>query len=309
MTALASWWFPAVPRARVAWLRSFVGVFVWLDVFWLRPWVADRGEVPGVLYRELTIGRLLHLPTPTPRVVGAVMVVLLASAAVVAVGRLPRLAGAVLALAYAEWMVFAFSYGKVDHDRFAFLVALAVLPTVGIARHRDRTPDERAGWAVRSVQMAVVATYLLSVGAKARFGGGLLHWMDSATFLRAVVRRGTFLADPLVRNPWTLQLGQHALVAAELASPLLLVPGRVGRWMLRLLLGFHAVTFACLTIGFFPHLVAMTAFTSPETAADRLRRQFRRARRRAASPLAPAATSGSAVASAKRSRMPAAPSS
>jgi hypothetical protein len=47
-----------------------------------------------------------------------------------ATGRAPRLLGWTIFVLYFEWMIIAMSYGKVDHDRFAFLVALAVLPTV-----------------------------------------------------------------------------------------------------------------------------------------------------------------------------------
>ena len=54
------------------------------------------------------------------------------------------------------WMLVAMSYGKVDHDRFAFLVALAVLPTVRRARHGDRSLNESAGWAIRVTQIAVI---------------------------------------------------------------------------------------------------------------------------------------------------------
>lgn len=303
---VVSWWFPPIARARVAWLRTLVGVFVWLDVFVLRPWVATRGDVPGLLYQELTIGRLFSLPTPTPLVVDVVLVALLASAALVAVGRLPRLAGTVLALAYLEWMVFAFSYGKVDHDRFAFLVALAVLPTLGRSGHRDQTPDERAGWAIRCVQVAVVATYFLSVVAKARFGGGIFNWMDSVTFLRAVVRRGTFLSDPLIEHSWVLHLGQYALVAMETASPLLLVRGRVGRVYLAIVAGFHLVTYASLTIGFFPHLVCLTVFLPLEKLGTA---QFSLARRRRASTSAVSATPASDVVPASTSSTSAARSS
>ena len=64
---------------------------------------------------------------------------------------------------YFEWMIIAMSYGKVDHDRFGLLVALAVLPTAGRARHGDPTLSERGGWALRMTQLAVVATYFLSV--------------------------------------------------------------------------------------------------------------------------------------------------
>lgn len=268
---MTAWWFPAVPRARVAWLRTFLYAFIWVDLLLLRPWVRDHGDVPGILYRPLAIGDLLHLPTPTPAVTTSVFVALLVTSAVAAAGKLPRLLGTAVALLYLEWMVIAFSYGKVDHDRFGFLVALAVLPTLGKVSWTDRTPDERAGWAVRCIQVAVVCTYFLAVYAKHRYGRGIFTWMDSTTLVRAVVRRGTFLADPLLENPWTLHATQYLLVGMELASPLLLVPGRVGRWMLRAFYGFHAVTYACLTIAFWPHLAAMTAFLRWEDLPARLR--------------------------------------
>ena len=257
---MTAWLFEPMPRARIAWLRSAFYVFIWFDVFLFRPWVRQHGDVPGVLYKPLEIGDLLHLPTPTHTFTTVVMVGLLVASAICATGRSPRALGLVVAVLYLEWMVIAFSYGKVDHDRFGFLLALFVLPTVGAARFDDRTPDERAGWAVRCIQLGAVATYFLAVVAKARFGHGLLHWMNSTTLLRAVVRRGTFLADPLLHHPWTLHATQWLIIALELASPLLLVRGRVGRWLLVTFVVFHAVTFACLTIAFWPHLVSLLAF-------------------------------------------------
>src|SRR5688500_6853574 len=107
---------------------------------------------------------------------------------------------------------------------------------------------------------AAVATYLLSVYAKHRFGGGLDQWVDSTTLLRAVARRGTSLADPLAEVPIVLLVAQHLLVAMELLSPLLLVPGRVGRVMLAVVVGFHAITYATVTISFLPHVVCLLAF-------------------------------------------------
>jgi hypothetical protein len=154
------------------------------------------------------------------------------------------------------------SYGKVDHDRFAFLVALAVLPTARPARWGDKTKDEAAGWAVRCIQVAVVLTYFLSVFAKLRFGGP--EWLTGATLIRAVIRRGTFLSDPLLEVPWVLQAAQWALVAFELASPLLLVPGAVGRRFLIAAVAFHIVTFSTITIIFLPHVVCLFAFVPLE---------------------------------------------
>ena len=239
---------------RVLWLRRLVYAFVWVDVLVLTPWVRDHGHVPHDLYRPLLLERVLHLPAPTPRLVGVVLVALLASSAVAAVGRAPRLAGVAVFALYLEWMFIAFSYGKVDHDRFTFLVALAVLPTV------DHLRRDTAVFAVRAVQVAAVLTYLLSVYAKHRFGGGLETWLDSTTLLRAVVRRGTFIGDVLAHQPWTLHLAQYAVVAMELASPLLLVPGRVGKAMLAAVVLFHLATFATVTILFLPHVVCLTAF-------------------------------------------------
>lgn len=260
VTAIAGWFFDPLPRARVAVLRTFLYGFVWLDLLLLRPWVRDHGDVPGLLYEPLAIGRLLPLPTPTESVVGVVFAALLGCSAVAATGRLPRLAGWAVFVLYLEWMVIAFSYGKVDHDRFAFLVALAVLPTVGRARWRDRTADAQSAWAVRCIQIGVVCTYLLAVLAKHRYGRGLDTWVDSTTIVQAVVRRGTFLADPLLDNPWTLRASQYLLVTMELLSPVLLLRHRVARWALYGFAGFHAVTFACLGIAFWPHLACLSAF-------------------------------------------------
>jgi hypothetical protein len=200
--APVSWLFAAQPRARVAALRTVAYLFVPVDVLLTTAWVADHADVPGTLYQPLYVGRLLDLPAPGPVSVRVAMVLLVVAAAVAATGRSPRLLGGAVAVLYAWWMVVAMSYGKVDHDRFAFLVLLAVLPTAGPARPGDRTADEASGWVLRCVQLAVVATYLLAAVAKFRFGG--LEWATGATLSRAILRRGSFLADPLLDVPWLL---------------------------------------------------------------------------------------------------------
>jgi len=255
---VTAFWFPAWPRSRVAILRTALYLFVVVDVLWATGFVAPHGDVPGGLYQPLFIGRVLPLPTPTPLLVAGIQVVLVVAALVAAAGRLPRVAGWLVFALYLEWMVIAFSYGKVDHDRFGFLVALAVLPTVGLARWGDDERDERAGWALRAIQVAVVATYFLAAWAKLRYGG--LEWVNGSTLTRAIVRRGTFLSDPLLDVPVVLQATQYGIIAFELASPLLLVPGRWGRRMLALAVAFHLVTFASITIIFLPHVMCLLAF-------------------------------------------------
>jgi hypothetical protein len=255
---MSGWLFPAMPRGRVAWLRLFVYGFVFVDMFIQRPWVQLHGQLPGDLYHPLFLGRLLPLPVPGPVFVDVVRVLLLVFAGIAAMNRLPRLAGGAVFFLYLEWMLIAFSYGKVDHDRFAFLVALAVLPTVGAVRWRDRTPDQSAGWALRFVQIAVVATYFLAAWAKLRYGG--IEWLNGATLMRALLRRGTPMADPLLEHPDLLRYAQHAIVAFELLSPLMLVRGWIGRGMLAVAFAFHTVTYLTIGIHFSPHLVAMLSF-------------------------------------------------
>lgn len=286
VTALARWWFEPVALGRIAVLRTVVYAFIWIDVLLTTHWVADHADVPGALYQPLALGRLLPLPTPTAGFVQGVMVALLASAAVAATNRAPRLLGWTVALLYLQWMLIGQSYGKVDHDRFAFLVLLFALATVGRARWGVRSPSEAAGWAVKMTMVAVVATYFLSVFAKARYGDGLMNWLDSATISWAVVRRGTLLAEPLLQHPWTLQASQYGVVALEMLAPLLLVfRGRRCAAMLTVYASFHLVTFATIGIIFLPHLVAMLVFVPLERLPVPWRRQPAGSERPTPSPL------------------------
>jgi Vitamin K-dependent gamma-carboxylase len=277
--ATRSWLFAAAPLDRLAVFRLLVYLFIPLDVLVTRTMGSYHAYADPAFYQPLFVGRLLPLPTPTHTLVLACQWLLVGTALLAATGRAPRLLGTVVFVLYFEWMIIAFSYGKVDHDRFAFLVALAVLATVGRARWSDRTESEAAGWALRMVQIAVVLTYFLAAFAKLRFGG--IEWVNSATLARAVLRRGTFLAEPLLGMPWTLQAGQWFIVAFELASPVLLFAN--AKWRTRLvvfLVVFHVATYAGITIIFLPHVLCLAAFLPLEVLPRRLS-QWRAQRARA----------------------------
>lgn len=259
MATVMRWLAAPVPLGRLAAFRTLIYLFVIADLLVFTRWVRGHADLPGELYRPLLVGRILPLPTPTPAVVHGVFWALLVLAAVAATGRLPRLAGAAVAILYFEWMIIAMSYGKVDHDKFGLLVALAVVPTVGRARHGDPTRSQPAGWALRTTQLAVVATYFLASWAKLRWGG--LDWLTGATLTWAIIRRGTFLGEALLAAPWALIAAQIGIVAFELLSPL--VFGLRERWRYRAVgffYSFHLVSFATITISFMPHLAAMTSF-------------------------------------------------
>ena len=271
---LTRWLFSPAPLARVAVLRVLLYLFIPVDVLLTTTWVRAHAQVPPELYVPLRIGRLLPLPTPGPWVEAFQVVLVLAAllaALTAARARLPRLTGWLVACLYLEWMVIAMSYGKVDHDRFAFLVALFVLPSVGRASLRSRERHEAAGWALAMIALAVVATYTLAAVAKIRFGGW--DWVDGATLTRAVLRRSTPLSEPLLEVPILLQAAQYGLMVMELAlAPLLLVRWRDPRWTWGLataFLGFHLMTFSMITIIFLPHCMALLALLPLERLTAR----------------------------------------
>ena len=285
---MRAFWFAEQPLRRVAWLRTIVYLFIPVDVLLTTPWVAAHGDLAHSLYRPLLIGRILPLPTPTHTGVHLIEVCLLLASLVAACNRAPRVAGTVVALLYLEWMDIAFSYGKVDHDRFAFLVALCVLPTVGRARWKDTDLSDAAGWALRVIQVGVVATYFLSTYAKWRYGG--LGWLNSATLVTAILRKGTPLGHQLLQVPWLLVVSQWGIVAMELSSVgiLFVRSNRVRYLWVLFLVGFHVATMLTISIIFLPHIVAALAFLPVEGLALVPVRVRRRAG--SVSPRGPAAT-------------------
>jgi hypothetical protein len=268
--AVSRWWTRPVPLARIAVFRTIAYLFVPVDVFLTTAWVSAHAAVPTAYYQPLLIGRLLPLPTPTPTVVHVVQWALVAAALAAATGRAPRLLGTAVFVLYLEWMVIAMSYGKVDHDRIAYLVALAVLPTIGAARWRDRRSSEAAGWAMAAVLVTVVLTYFLAAWAKMRFGGW--DWPTGATLTRAVVRRGTVLSDWTLEVPGLLMALQFAMLVLEFAAPLVLLvwSDRARVALVVFLLGFHVVVYAGVTIVFLPHCVAILSILPWERAPEAL---------------------------------------
>jgi hypothetical protein len=266
----SSWLFEPVPLARVALLRRAIYLFVIIDVLFLHTSGHYHGWTDPVWYQPLWMGKLLHLPAASVPLVellrwGSVLAALLALT-----GRLPRVTGWAVAIAWIWYQYVAFSYGKVDHDRGDFVIALLMLPMVGAATVSDRRYSEAAGFAFRAIQLTAIATYFLSAMAKLRFGGP--EWVNSATMMRAVVRRGSWFGEQLLHIPWTLHWFQWVLVALELLSPVIFIVGE--RWRRRMVAGwylFHLLTYMMITIAFWPHLVMMLAFLPLEQYYRRLR--------------------------------------
>ncbi|MGH3460803.1 MAG: hypothetical protein ACRDP9_04935 [Kribbellaceae bacterium] len=268
---IAGWFTPSVAVARVAWLRTVLYLFVILD---MHAFVRDtrlKGESPG-LYQPLFLARLFELPRPSVAITNTLYVVLIVACLVGATNRFPRLAGWIIAPAFTWWVLIGMSDGKVDHDHLALVVALWVLPTVGRARYGDRVRSEAAGWAVKCIQIAVVATYALSALAKIRQADWSLAWPGSAVLTWAIVRRPHPAGEWLLNHPWMLVAMQWVGFVGELLSPVVL--WLKGRWLLLaalFFLGFHVANTAILLIHFLPTAVCWLAFAPLERIRIRSR--------------------------------------
>ena len=256
----SGFWFEPVPLARVARLRVIVYLFIPLDVALTQSWVRGHARAGAELYAPLRLARLTDLPTPTLTSTTVLQWSLVAAAIVAATGWRPRVTGTVTAVLYLDWMLVAMSFGKVDHDRLAFLVALAVLPTVGVATRNSPVRSPAAGWALTCIRVAVMLTYFYAAWAKIRFGGW--DWPTGATLERALLRRATPLSDWMINRPAVLIPAQFGMICFELASPLILL-ARTDRARIVVavaLWSFHLAVFAGVTIIFLPHCIAICAF-------------------------------------------------
>jgi hypothetical protein len=266
-TAWNRFWYAPAPLGRVAIFRIIVYLYVPFDLL-IGVWVADHGIVPDSWYAPLWIGRLLHIPGPSGPGMAIAGLALVGLSLVAASGRGRRFVGPAVLLLYFYWWYIGFSYGKVDHDKLALLVALAVVPTVPWTNLKDATMDTRAGWVLRAVQVAVVLVYLLSGITKLRVSG--LGWMTSSILVFAIVRRGTMFADPLLDYPPLLYAMQAGIMAFELFSPLMLFRSKIARIYVLAAFGFHLVSYVGITIHFLPQVICLFAFLPLEKGFARL---------------------------------------
>ena len=275
-----SWFTPAIAMARIAWLRTILYLFVILDMHAFVRDTRDKGEHPG-LYEPLLLARILDLPRPSVANTTVLYVVLIVACLIGATNHFPRIAGWVVAAAFTWWVLIGMSDGKVDHDHLALVIALWVLPAVGRARYGDQTRSEAAGWAIRCIQICVIATYFLSAVAKLRSAGWALTWPGSAVLTWAIVRRPHPVGEWLLHYPWILHVMQWVGIVGEFLSPVIL--WLRGRWQLfgaLFFIGFHAANTAILLIHFLPTVVCWLAFAPLERIVPwfRSRRSDRDAR-------------------------------
>ena len=179
---------PALPASRITALRTIVYAFVIVDVFLIANDVPSHAGNADY-YKPLLLARILHLPAVTTPIAYTLLAVIVVSCLVGVWGRFPRVTGTVIAVAFTIWMLYSQGYGYVSHDHLALMIAVWLLPTVPSRGWHDDTPSEAAGWVLRCIQLAVVATYFLSVLTKWIYSGSPIAWANSAIFRVAPASR------------------------------------------------------------------------------------------------------------------------
>ncbi|UDY37748.1 hypothetical protein [Dermatobacter hominis] len=267
------YWFDPVPVARVDVFARIIAATVVFTVLVTDQWAVGHEGAPEAFYRPVLLARILQLGPPDPTTMLLLRIVLVAGAAWMCTRRAPRAAAATVFASYVVWLLWAFSWSKVDHDRLTIVVALLVLaltPRIGPAVERT------SGWALRVVQVVFVLAYPFSAWAKLRFGGW--GWMESATFARAIVRRGSTIGDWLLPYPGLLVVAQWAFIAFEVAAVILLFPRAPRLVRSAALVGvllLHVMTYLMIGISFLPHTICITAFLPLEHLSRRWRAEHR----------------------------------
>lgn len=267
---VVAWFAPVVPQSRIAVLRTALYLFVLLDIhlFVNDPPTLSRDLA---LYQPLWFERAFLLPPPTHSLVMVLYVILWLGCLIGAANRLPRVAGLVVAAAFTWWVAIGFSWGKVDHDHVALVLALWVLPTVGPipGRWGSRIVSAQAGWALRCIQIAVIATYFLAGITKwHNTGWELSGWPESFILTWAIIRRPHGLGQFFLPHPAVLRVMQWCSFLAELTSPIILwLRGRALLAAAVFWLGFHVFTTAFIYIHFLPTVVCWLAFAPLERLA------------------------------------------
>ena len=273
-TAVVDWWRTPVPLARVAVLRVAIYLFVLYDIFFLTDDVIPMAYAPE-FYQPTLIGRVLPLPEPTVPLAQTLQIVIIVGSLVAASGFLPRIAGWTVAVAYLEWMVISQGYGYVSHDHLSLIIAVVVLPTIGRARFGERGTSEAAGWALRCIQVATIATYFYSAIVKWVRSGSPATWANGAVFIWALVRRGSDMFRWVTDYPWVLIVAQWGLLIIEFLSPVVLFLRRRALYAaVVMFVGFHLMTYLALGIHFLPTVVCWLAFLPLERIVASVKRWY-----------------------------------
>ena len=252
------YWYEEIPPRRLAIFSFFVYGAVLFSVFVNDTWAQLHTWAPVEFYKPVFFAETLRIPPPNEITIWIVTAFVVGGCILGFTRRAPRVAGLIVLLSYGLWVTWAFSYGKIDHNQFATMVALfvlAVTPATGPAA------PVLTGWGLRLVQVVFILTYPMSAISKMRANDWTFEWLNSATLVRAVVRRGTELGDSLIAIPNLMTISQWLIFWFEFVAIVILLPrGKLRYIGLAGVVALHVVTYSTITIHFLPHTICILAF-------------------------------------------------
>lgn len=280
LTRFDRWLVAPIPRNRLVALRVLIAGFAAVYVAARLPVLWRIGERPASTLSP--VGVLSALDGPPGTLFGRLLPLCALGCSLAALsGRRWRFWGPAWALSLLLLATWRSSWGQVIHHEHLLVLhalVLAVSPAgasgvVSVDAHQERvgrpTGGETvvAGWWVRLLALATVATYVLAGLAKVRLGGS--EWLDGEILQHHLARNvlrldllgasGSPFADELAARPGLLAVVSPMVVIIEVGSPLLLLGRAVRNVWVALLWGMHAGTALFLWITF-PYQLFLFAF-------------------------------------------------
>lgn len=303
LLARADHWLVApIPRERLTALRMLIAGFAAVYVAARLPVFWHIGDRPASTFSPVGVLSVLEGP-PDPWVGRSLPVCVIVCSVAAMTGRRWRFWGPAWSLALLLFATWRSSWGQVIHHEHLLVLHALVLAASparssgpvgdGILALRARAGDEPrewtgatlrrarqrsigqpipgesmvAGWWVRLMALATIATYVLAGVAKVRLGGS--DWLDGEILQHHLARNvlrldllgesGSPLADELAGRPGLLAVMAALVVMAELGSPLLLLGGAVRSVWVGLLWCIHVGTALFMWITF-PYQLLLFAF-------------------------------------------------
>ncbi len=248
---------PAVPT-RTDVVRVLVAGYVAL---WTTIRATDLLDTLDFAPRRLDpVGPLAFLDGPLPAVVVVLAVIVTPiAAALMAVGRVPRISGPVAAAGFLLITTYRNSWGQLHHTENLVALHLIVLALVPFVRRRDTT------WAMQAMAVLTVGTYFLAGVAKLRISGWA--WLDGDVLRHQIAfdnARKEVMGDPqaplggwILRQGWLLAPSAVMTMVVELGAPLALVSRRLAALWCGLVVAFHLSIVAFMAILFPYHLLGI----------------------------------------------------
>jgi hypothetical protein len=289
LTRLDRWLMAPVPRDRLIALRVLIAGFAAVYVAARLPVLWRIGDRPASTFSP--VGVLSVLEGPPAIWIGRLLPVCVIGCSLAALsGRCWRFWGPAWAFGLLLLSTWRSSWGQVIHHEHLLVLHALVLaaspagscgagsvgahpPAVGRLNEGEALV---AGWWVRLLSLATVATYVLAGLAKVRLGGS--EWLDGEILQHHLARNvlrldllgasGSPFADELAARSGLLAVVSPIVVILEVGSPALLL-GRVVRNVWVALLWSMHVGIALFLWITFPYQLLLFAFL-PLYAVERL---------------------------------------